>query len=182
MSINYITFENFNYNDYEEFINDIPKKTLLLPIKKIHTYRNNPLIKSFRDDAIDDKIVRDFYLKEYKNKKSTLQNHLLVIIDKNIKEILNTTEYTLLRNNEFDNNGFNQVALKMLDKSSIKPKYLKKFFDIQDDVMNEYENNKNSKKIEKELVELKKNDEKLRKKIKELEKINGELTEKTNNL
>lgn len=172
MSLEYITFKNFKEEDYAKFISDFPKKILIKTLRKIQKYKNNPRIKSFRDESIDEKLIYELYLKEYRSKNDLLQNNLLTLIDKgDIKKSLNTEEYNLLSNNNCSKEAFENIALKLLKKSSIKSEYLIKLLDLSDDIICKYESEKNNQKREKELENLKQSEEKLKKQILELKHV-----------
>jgi hypothetical protein len=172
MSLEYITFKKFKEEDYEKFINDIPKKILIKPLRKIQKYKTHPRIKSFRDESVDEKFVRDLYLKEFRNKSDSLQNHLLMMIDKcDIKKVLSTEEYELLSNNKCSKKELENIALKVLENSAIKPEYLIKLLDLSEDIIYKYKSEKNNEKRRKELENLKQSEEKLKKEVLKLQHI-----------
>lgn len=182
----YMTFETFNEEEYREFINDLSKETLLKILKVIPKYKNNPLIKNFRDSKIDDKFIRNLYIKEYQEGKTQLEDHLLVLVDKTIKKELSQDEYFLLKNKTYDDETFEFIALKLLNKSKIKSKYIKKLFNLNNNIINRYESDKKNKEVIKEFQqrenELKEQVDELNKTVDNLKQHNEELINKTKQL
>jgi|AKZA01.1.fsa_nt_gi hypothetical protein len=166
----YISFDHFSDSDYEQFINDIPKYLLLKPIRSITNYKNNPRVKSFRDESIDEQFIRNLYLKEYRNEKKILQTHLLTIIDKLfIKKELNDQEYECLKNGNFTSEEFDKVALKLLETSKIKVKYIIKLLNIDDSLFYRFHSEEKNRKIEAENYKLKNRIKEINEKNKELQ-------------
>lgn len=156
MNNKHLSFNYFSDMDYEEFIHDIPKYLLLKPIRNITAYKNNPRIRSFRDESIDEQFIQNLYLKEYRSEKKLLQTHLLTIIDKFfIKVELSNHEYDSLKTGTFTNEEFERVALKLLKTSKIKTKYIRKLLNIDDILFFKFESEERYRKKESEISELK---------------------------
>lgn len=165
MKITYITLETFSEEEYVELINDLPKDLLISILKRIPKYKNNPRIKNFRDSMIDDKFVRNLFIKEYKEGKTQLTTQLLTFFDKVIKNELTQEEYALLKDNKYDDEKFELIVLKLLNESNIKSKYLKKLFNLSNTLISRYENDKKNKKV---IEEFQNRENKLKNQIDEL--------------
>jgi len=166
MSDKYISFDGFNEIDYEQFINDLPKKLLLKPIRNIENYKKNPRIKSFREESIDENFIRELYLKDYRSEKKLLQTHLLTIMDKvYIKKELSNKEYDILKKRTFTKEEFDNISLKLLENSAIKTKYIKKLLNVSDDLLYRFESDKKHRKKEEEIEKFKINEKVLMNKI-----------------
>lgn len=122
----YLSFDDFDERDLEKFLKKLPKDFLVIPFTKTKRYRNEVGIKGFRPDSYQLPAIIKIYKKEITLEKmnSFLGRHILLMVDRNIKECLSDEDYSLLSEKKYTPEDLDRIVGSLLEKSIIISKYL----------------------------------------------------------
>lgn len=189
----YLSFDNFEKKDLEDFLKLLPRDLLVIPITKKKKYGKEIGIKGFRPESYQLSTIRRIYTREIISEKrnSYLGHCLLLWADNIIKKDVSNEEYKLLSEKKYTSRELDLILNKLFDIETIDSKYLLLMLGLDEEQKEKYINISFDKKLSEQNIQIKKRDEeiqKLKSKLKSLtkkldnEKLNKNKIKKENDI
>ena len=131
-----LSFINMDDDIIKQFINEISRDLLLVPVVNDKKYSKRPGIKGFRREKISKNILDSLYFSEIKKNKSSskLGNFIIEAIDKNMKDCLADDSYKVLQEEDFEKVITVLEEYFNSSKRMFKKKYVRGLMNLPDDI------------------------------------------------